>query len=86
MAKKQPKSELHIEIGKQLRALREDREVTLVEAGTLTKTMGSQLSNIEYGKDNISITLLQRIVAGLGGKLTISITKDTKAKFKKPVK
>lgn len=83
MAKRQPKSALHIEIGNQLRALREQKGITLVEAGGLTKTMGSQLSNIEYGKDNISITVLQRIVEGLGGKMTIRIVKKVNRKGKK---
>lgn len=82
MAKKESKGLLHTQIGEQLKKLRVARGLTLNDAGPKTGTMGSQLSNIEKGKDNISVSVLQRIVTGLGGKLEVNIVFDEEATIK----
>lgn len=60
------------EVGKAIRSVREERNLTQQQLGALAGVQGIQVSRIEHGQD-ITLDSLTRILEVLGGSLTLRL-------------
>lgn len=58
--------ELNKKIGEKIKLARKNKKLTIAELAKLAKTSEARLSEIENGKENISILLLERLAVALG--------------------
>jgi transcriptional regulator with XRE-family HTH domain len=72
---------IEIQIGKKIRALRLDRDVTLDQLAEKAKLTKGQLSKIENGKVSCPVSTLTRIASALGAQVgALFDSDDTKAR------